>query len=167
MKEFHWKENFINQENRTEHINKYELLLLMLKVKNKNTSTLEQNIESLKVQDFETYEDFYVKYVYPQSESSKEQSKFLHNQQFFSTLLSQLQPGKQLKCSRTEKNEIFYKFSKYVTLKDIKSKDKNYYRFACSLLLLLALLPIVYVIHALWPLFVLNALFTLIFFYVF
>ena len=125
---------------------------------------MEQNIESLKVQDFETYEDFYVKYVYPKSKSSKEQSKFLHNQQFFSTLLSQLQPGKQLKCSRTEKNGIFYKFSKYVTLKDIKSKDKNYYRFACSLLLLLALLPIVYVIHALWPLFVLNALFTLNFF---
>ena len=88
MKEFQWKNNFINQEKITEHINKYELLLLMLKIKNKDTSKLEENIESLKVQDFSVYEDFYIKHIIQKSEDSKEQGKLLHNQQLYKNLLS-------------------------------------------------------------------------------
>ena len=52
MKEFKWKSNFINQDKKTEHINKYVLLLLMVKLKCQNTKKLEENIASLEVQDF-------------------------------------------------------------------------------------------------------------------
>ena len=50
MKEFKWKSNFINQDKKTEHINKYVLLLLMVKLKCQNTKKLEENIASKRVQ---------------------------------------------------------------------------------------------------------------------
>lgn len=58
MKEFKWKNNFIKQDKKTEHINKYVLLLLMVKLKCQNTKKLEENIASLEVQDFSVYEEF-------------------------------------------------------------------------------------------------------------
>lgn len=161
MKDFQWKNNFINQNKKTEHINKYELLLLMLKVINPKTSNLEENIESLKVQDFSVYEDFYIKCIVPKSETINEQSKLLHNQQLFNSLLSKIYPDKYLKCNRTEKNEVFNKFSKYVNLKDIKNKDKNYKIFSYGIQVLFVLSIIVYVIHALWPLLLLNVFFVI------
>ena len=60
MKEFKWKSNFINQDKKTEHINKYVLLLLMVKLKCQNTKKLEENIASLEVQDFSVYEEFLI-----------------------------------------------------------------------------------------------------------
>ena len=161
MKEFQWKNNFINQEKITEHINKYELLLLMLKIKNKDTSKLEENIESLKVQDFSVYEDFYIKHIIQKSEDSKEQGKLLHNQQLYKNLLSKIKPDEYLQCSLKEKKEVFNIFYKYVNLKDIKSKEKNYYQFSYGSEVFFVLCIIVYVIHALWPLLLLNGLFVI------
>lgn len=77
MKEFKWKSNFINQDKKTEHINKYVLLLLMVKLKCQNTKKLEENIASLEVQDFSVYEEFLIDHVLPESEKVTKQSRLL------------------------------------------------------------------------------------------
>ena len=105
MTEFKWKNNFIGQKIEIQHINKFEILLLMLKTKCKNTEKLEESTYSLEVQEFSIYEDFLVKHVLPKSEEIKEQSKLLHNQPLFNELITQIKPNVPLKISLKNKRK--------------------------------------------------------------
>ena len=98
MKEFKWKSNFINQDKKTEHINKYVLLLLMVKLKCQNTKKLEENIASLEVQDFSVYEEFLIDHVLPESEKVTKQSRLLHNQPFFKDLIESIEGPCKIFC---------------------------------------------------------------------
>jgi len=137
MTEFQWKNNFINQNNTTEHINKYELLLLILKVICVKTSELEENVQSLKIQDFSVYEDYLINTILPKAKSENQQSKLLHNQPLFKDLIPKIEIDKPIKINQADKEKLFEKFSKYVNLKDLKNENKAYWRFLFSLFLTL------------------------------
>lgn len=134
MTEFKWKNNFIGQKIEIQHINKFEILLLMLKTKYKNTEKLEESTYSLDVQEFSVYEDFLVKHVLPKSEEIKEQSKLLHNQPLFNELIPQIKPNVPLKISLKNKRKVFDRFSRYVNLKDLHKENISFYVYIFSLL---------------------------------
>ena len=119
MTEFQWKDNFINQEKKIEHINKFVLLILMIKVKVGKTTKLERTIPSLRVQDFSVYEEYLKKYILPAKIKNK--SKLLHNQPLFKDYVGKIKNDKALKINVKVKQIIFEKFAKYVNLKDIKN----------------------------------------------
>lgn len=158
MKEFKWKNNFINQDKKTEHINKYVLLLLMVKLKCQNTKKLEENIASLEVQDFSVYEEFLLNHVLPESIKVKKQSRLLHNQPFFKDLIESIEVDKPLTTNFKCKRLIFSKFSKYVNLKDLTAVMKTYWAWVLGLFsfLYMAIISIVY--HNILYLTVLNLL---------
>lgn len=158
MKEFKWKNNFINQDKKTEHINKYVLLLLMVKLKCQNTKKLEENIASLEVQDFSVYEEFLLNHVLPESERVKKQSRLLHNQPFFKDLIESIEVDKPLTTNFKCKRLIFSKFSKYVNLKDLNAVMKTYWAWVLGLFsfFYMAIISIVY--HNILYLTVLNLL---------
>ncbi|MBO4859770.1 MAG: hypothetical protein J5527_14745 [Treponema sp.] len=133
MKEFKWKNRFINQEKKSEYINKYELLLLMLKIKCHNTQKLEENIASLEIQDFSVYEEFLIKHVLPESKKIKVQSKLLHNQPLFKDLIESIEVDTPLSINIKSKRQMFLKFSKYVNLKDLATENKIYNFFIIGL----------------------------------
>lgn len=122
MTEFQWKDNFINQEKKIEHINKFVLLILMIKVKVGKTTKLERTIPSLKVQDFSVYEEYLKKYILPAEIKNK--SKLLHNQPLFKDYVSKIKNDEALKINTKVKQIVFEKFAKYVNLKDTNS-EKN------------------------------------------
>lgn len=122
MTEFQWKDNFINQEKKIEHINKFVLLILMIKVKVGKTTKLERTIPSLKVQDFSVYEEYLKKYILPAEIKNK--SKLLHNQPLFKDYVSKIKNDEALKINIKVKQIIFEKFAEYVNLKDTNS-EKN------------------------------------------
>ena len=122
MTEFQWKDNFINQEKKIEHINKFVLLILMIKVKVGKTTKLERTIPSLKVQDFSVYEEYLKKYILPAEIKNK--SKLLHNQPLFKDYVSKIKNDEALKINIKVKQIVFEKFAKYVNLKDTNS-EKN------------------------------------------
>lgn len=122
MREFQWKDNFICQEKKIEHINKYTLLLLMLKIIPRNSDRIEENTKSLKVQDFSVYEDAYINNILPKSESLKPQSRLLHNQNIFKEIIDEMKKGAPLKINKQNKRILFQEFSKYVNLKDLKTQ---------------------------------------------
>ena len=134
MTEFKWKNNFIGQKIEIQHINKFEILLLMLKTKYKNTEKLEESTYSLDVQEISVYEDFLVKHVLPKSEEIKEQSKLLHNQPLFNELIPQIKPNAPLKISLKNKRKVFDRFSRYVNLKDLHKENISFYVYIFSLL---------------------------------
>lgn len=158
MKEFKWKNNFINQDKKTEHINKYVLLLLMVKLKCQNTKKLEENIASLEVQDFSVYEEFLLNHVLPESIKVKKQSRLLHNQPFFKDLIESIEVDKPLTTNFKCKRLIFSKFSKYVNLKDLTAVMKTYWAWVLGLFsfFYMAIISIVY--HNILYLTVLNLL---------
>jgi len=122
MTEFQWKDNFINQEKKIEHINKFVLLILMIKVKVGKTTKLERTIPSLKIQDFSVYEEYLKKYILPAEIKNK--SKLLHNQPLFKDYVSKIKNDEALKINIKVKQIVFEKFAKYVNLKDTNS-EKN------------------------------------------
>lgn len=158
MKEFKWKNNFINQDKKTEHINKYVLLLLMVKLKCQNTKKLEENIASLEVQDFPVYEEFLLNHVLPESIKVKKQSRLLHNQPFFKDLIESIEIDKPLRTNLKYKRLLFSKFSKYVNLKDLTAVMKTYWAWVLGLFsfFYMAIISIVY--HNILYLTVLNLL---------
>lgn len=158
MKEFKWKNNFINQDKKTEHINKYVLLLLMVKLKCQNTKKLEENIASLEVQDFSVYEEFLIDHVLPESEKVTKQSRLLHNQPFFKDLIETIEVDKPLTTNFKCKRLLFSKFSKYVNLKDLTAVMKTYWAWVLGLFsfFYMAIISIVY--HNILYLTVLNFL---------
>ncbi len=133
MTEFKWKNNFIGQKIEIQHINKFEILLLVLKTKCKNTEKLEKSTYSLEVQEFSVYEEFLINHVLPKSENIKEQSKLLHNQPLFNELIPQIKPNVPLKISLKNKRKVFEKFSRYVNLKDLRRENIFYYVYIFSL----------------------------------
>jgi hypothetical protein len=134
MTEFQWKNNFINQTNKTEHINKYELLLLILKVICVKTSKLEENVQSLKIQDFSVYEDYLINKILPKAKKEKQQSKLLHNQLLFGDLISKIKIDEPIEINGTNKRKLFEKFSKYVNLKDLRNTNRAYNLFSFSIM---------------------------------
>ena len=135
MTEFQWKDNFINQEKKIEHINKFVLLILMIKVKVGKTTKLERTIPSLRVQDFSVYEEYLKKYILPAKIKNK--SKLLHNQPLFKDYVGKIKNDEALKINVKVKQIIFEKFAKYVNLKDIKNKKeaRNLLYWSCIPLL--------------------------------
>jgi len=151
MKEFQWKDNFINQDNKCEHINKYVLLLLMLKIKCCKTNKLEETSVSLRIQDFSVYEEFLIKNILQNAEHIKEQSKLLHNQPVFKDIVKELEIDKPLKVGLKTKKILFYKFSKYVNLKDLHNEYKASNFFSYGLISLFILLIVTFLEKSLWP----------------
>ena len=158
MKEFKWKNNFINQDKKTEHINKYVLLLLMVKLKCQNTKKLEENIASLEVQDFSVYEEFLIDHVLPESEKVKKQSRLLHNQPFFKDLIESIEVDKPLRTNFKYKRLLFSKFSKYVNLKDLTAVMKTYWAWVLGLFSFFYMASISIIFHNILYLTVLNLL---------
>ena len=158
MKEFKWKNNFINQDKKTEHINKYVLLLLMVKLKCQNTKKLEENIASLEVQDFSVYEEFLIDHVLPESEKVKKQSRLLHNQPFFKDLIESIEVDKPLTTNFKCKRLLFSKFSKYVNLKDLTAVMKTYWAWVLGLFSFFYMASISIIFHNILYLTVLNLL---------
>ena len=158
MKEFKWKNNFINQDKKTEHINKYVLLLLMVKLKCQNTKKLEENIASLEVQDFSVYEEFLLNHVLPESIKVKKQSRLLHNQPFFKDLIESIEVDKPLTTNFKCKRLIFSKFSKYVNLKDLTAVMKTYWAWVLGLFSFFYMASISIIFHNILYLTVLNLL---------
>ena len=158
MKEFKWKNNFINQDKKTEHINKYVLLLLMVKLKCQNTKKLEENIASLEVQDFSVYEEFLIDHVLPESEKVTKQSRLLHNQPFFKDLIESIEVDKPLRTSFKYKRLLFSKFSKYVNLKDLTAVMKTYWAWVLGLFSFFYMASISIIFHNILYLTVLNLL---------
>ena len=158
MKEFKWKNNFINQDKKTEHINKYVLLLLMVKLKCQNTKKLEENIASLEVQDFSVYEEFLIDHVLPESEKVKKQSRLLHNQPFFKDLIESIEVDKPLRTNFKYKRLLFSKFSKYVNLKDLTAVMKTYWTWVLGLFSFFYMASISIIFHNILYLTVLNLL---------
>ena len=153
MREFKWKNNFINQDNKTVHINKYTLLLFIIKTICSDTTKLEQNIQSLVVQDFSVYEEYYIKNILPEADKMKNQSRFLHNQYLFNKLVENMRNNKEIKMKSKTKRKIFYTFSKYVNLKDLKSKEISYLCFCFCLFSLCLIFIFGYITsHTLWAL---------------
>ena len=158
MKEFKWKSNFINQDKKTEHINKYVLLLLMVKLKCQNTKKLEENIASLEVQDFSVYEEFLIDHVLPESEKVTKQSRLLHNQPFFKDLIESIEVDKPLTTNFKCKRLLFSKFSKYVNLKDLTAVMKTYWAWVLGLFSFFYMASISIIFHNILYLTVLNLL---------
>ena len=158
MKEFKWKSNFINQDKKTEHINKYVLLLLMVKLKCQNTKKLEENIASLEVQDFSVYEEFLIDHVLPESEKVTKQSRLLHNQPFFKDLIESIEVDKPLTTNIKCKRLLFSKFSKYVNLKDLTAVMKTYWAWVLGLFSFFYMASISIIFHNILYLTVLNLL---------
>ena len=158
MKEFKWKNNFINQDKKTEHINKYVLLLLMVKLKCQNTKKLEENIASLEVQDFPVYEEFLLNHVLPESLKVKKQSRLLHNQPFFKDLIESIEVDKPLRTNFKYKRLLFSKFSKYVNLKDLTAVMKTYWAWVLGLFSFFYMASISIIFHNILYLTVLNLL---------
>ena len=158
MKEFKWKNNFINQDKKTEHINQYVLLLLMVKLKCQNTKKLEENIASLEVQDFSVYEEFLLNHVLPESIKVKKQSRLLHNQPFFKDLIESIEVDKPLTTNFKCKRLIFSKFSKYVNLKDLTAVMKTYWAWVLGLFSFFYMASISIIFHNILYLTVLNLL---------
>ena len=104
MTEFQWKDNFINQEKKIEHINKFVLLILMIKVKVGKTTKLERTIPSLKIQDFSVYEEYLKKYILPAEIKNK--SKLLHNQPLFKDYVSKIKNDEALKINKNLPNML-------------------------------------------------------------
>lgn len=158
MKEFKWKSNFINQDKKTEHINKYVLLLLMVKLKCQNTKKLEENMASLEVQDFSVYEEFLIDHVLPESEKVTKQSRLLHNQPFFKDLIESIEVDKPLTTNFKCKRLLFSKFSKYVNLKDLTAVMKTYWAWVLGLFSFFYMASISIIFHNILYLTVLNLL---------
>ena len=158
MKEFKWKSNFINQDKKTEHINKYVLLLLMVKLKCQNTKKLEENTASLEVQDFSVYEEFLIDHVLPESEKVTKQSRLLHNQPFFKDLIESIEVDKPLTTNFKCKRLLFSKFSKYVDLKDLTAVMKTYWAWVLGLFSFFYMASISIIFHNILYLTVLNLL---------
>lgn len=158
MKEFKWKSNFINQDKKTEHINKYVLLLLMVKLKCQNTKKLEENTASLEVQDFSVYEEFLIDHVLPESEKVTKQSRLLHNQPFFKDLIESIEVDKPLTTNFKCKRLLFSKFSKYVNLKDLTAVMKTYWAWVLGLFSFFYMASISIIFHNILYLTVLNLL---------
>lgn len=150
MTEFQWKNNFINQSNKCEHINKYELLLLMVKVICGETVKLEENMQSLKIQDFSVYEDYLINKILPKAKKEKPQSKLLHNQPLFKDLIPKIKISEPIKINWADKGKLFTKFSKYVNLKDLKNENKAYWCFFFSTILALVLTLATFINHNYW-----------------
>lgn len=138
MTEFQWKNNFIDQDKKHEHINKFVLLLLMLKVKRSNTKFLEKSIAALNVLDFYYYEKFYLDNI--KAVELSKPNRFLHNQEEFKKILDKFVPGEKLRISLPQQKYLFEKFSRYVNLKDVKTVDKAYRFFAYGIILFVFLL---------------------------
>lgn len=156
MREFQWKNNFINQDKTVEHINKYVLLLLMLKVKRCNTTLLEKEIASLKVLDFIYYEEFFLNEIKPKSENLSNPDKFLHNQDPFKEIIEKFTPGEKLETSKIQQKQLFEIFSRYVNLKDVKLLEKTYKGFAYGIIFFLFLLESYFSDHNVWVLMFVN-----------
>lgn len=143
MTEFRWKNCFLNQQKKTEHINKYELLLFTIKALRKNTQLLEENCESFDIQDFSIYENFFINCIKPKFDDFNEKSRLLNSQNLFDNISSKLKVNVPLDISRKDRKELFDIFANSVNLKDLKTANKAYkwliYGFFSLIVLIISL----------------------------
>ena len=145
MKEFQWKVVHTSVNPIIQHINRYVILLTMIKAKCGNTAKLEEETGSLNIQDFSVYEEFFFKYLSEKELTLKGKKKLLkykddllQNQPPFKTIIEKMQNDKPLNLTLSVKKDIFKKFSQYVNLKDLRTVHK------CSSLLIYGIVSLIF-----------------------
>ncbi|MCR5386672.1 MAG: hypothetical protein K6E69_06100 [Treponema sp.] len=145
MKEFQWKVVHTSTNSIIQHINRYVILLTMIKANCANTAKLEEEANSLNVQDFSVYEEFFFKYLSEKELTFKGKKKLLkykddllQNQPPFKTIIEKMQSNKPFNLTLSEKKDIFKKFSQYVNLKDLRTVHK------CSSFLIYGIVSLIF-----------------------